>query len=83
MNQSKFHLHGVYILVEEVSRKQAIDPQAVMNSTKKDTAKREDRQPGREGGALGKESGKASEESSGLLEDKGISVCWSLEKTQG
>lgn len=62
MNQSKFHLHGVYILVEEGSRKQAIDPQAVVNSTKKDKAKQEDRQPSREGGSLGKESGKASEE---------------------
>lgn len=62
LNQSKFHLHGVYILVEEVSRRQAIDPQAVVNSTKKDTAKQEDGQPGRERGALGKESGKASEE---------------------
>lgn len=44
MNQSKFHLHGVYILVEEVSRKQAIDPWVVVNSTKADTAKQEDRQ---------------------------------------
>lgn len=51
MNQSKFHLHGVYILVEEVSRKQAIDPQAVRNSTKTDTAKQEDKaaQVGKQG----------------------------------
>lgn len=57
MNQVEFHLHGVCILVEKVT-----ESQAVVNSMKKDRAKREETEQGREGGCLGMESGKASEE---------------------